>query len=515
MKETKIIVGENKLSDKEIEGLENFDKILAKHQQFTRKRKLMKGGLITAGVFVLGALLIYFLSQSGNEIHEERADESFIEQATTKPFDIELIRDTFLVNSELGGEFSYKNTKIIIPPNAFEDSNGTALTGDIILTYKEFHTAAEAFVAGIPMTYDSAETEFHFETAGMFEIRGFQNEKRILLSKSIEIHLASFNQENRFNQYFLDEVTGTWNYIQKDSIETNPIISLRDKKNAKEEFDKISRELNQLKNEVPVKKSNNSICVKLELDDKEFPEFASFKEVLFEVDNTDEARYKKMAETEYDDVKLNKNNDEFELHFYKKFKKTVVKVIPVYEGNAFEEALKTYDFKNGEKINKLKVKQKNLSETLNSVVNEEQYGSSPESFVTRIFIANRFGIFNSDCPQRMPRGQNLLVQYFNKLDKEFKDTLQLQSLYLVEENKTTLYTLRPNFTLSFNPNNKCALWGVTKDKKLVVLNAKDFLMIPKKSNLVCNLGFEVIDKNIFSEENVIKKLKIEALFESI
>ena len=515
MEETKIIVGENKLTDSEMEGMENFDQLLTKHQQYKWERKLKIGGLIAAGAFVLGTLLLFFFSTKKEVKEAEQTTNLTEEKALNKPFDVKLVRDTFIVISELGGEFTYKNTKIIIPENAFVDSNGSLIKGEVKITYKEFHTAAEAFVAGIPMTYDSTETEFHFETAGMFEIRGFKNGESILLSKPIEVQLASLNEANRFNQYYFDEVEDEWNYIKRDSIIKPAKLELVDKKEISKKLKQVSAELKSIKDDSPKAKAVNSVCVKLEIDETEFPEFTSLKEVLFEVNNVDEERYKQMSTTEFDDVKLKKNKNEFELHFYKKFKKTVLKVIPVYEGNAFEKALELYNTKNGEKIKDLTNRRKELNETLSSVVNEVQFGSSPESFVTRIFMANQFGIFNSDCPQRMPRGQTLLVEYFNKKDEAHKDTLKLQSLYLVEEDQTTLYTLRPNSTLSFNPQNKCALWGVTTDQKLVIITAKDFLKIPKRSNSVCNLEFELVEENMFSEENVIKKLKIEALFDSI
>ena len=74
------------------------------------------------------------------------------------------------------------------------------------------------------MTYDSAGVVYHFESAGMLDIKAFQNDEKIALAdgNSIDFQFNSTTAENGFNFYSLNEETGTWTYDnQPISIEKN------------------------------------------------------------------------------------------------------------------------------------------------------------------------------------------------------------------------------------------------------------------------------------------------------
>lgn len=513
MDKFKIMIGKNRLTEEEIKEGENFSQLLKKHQQFKLRKRIVVGGVLAVGALLLSGLFLY--PNSDKEKVEEVTINTKEEVNIQTPFNLTLNRDTLIVNNQLGGVFYHHNTKIIIPKNTFVDNNGELIQGNVEVTYKEFHTPIEAFVSGIPMTYDSADTEFHFETAGMFEIRGYHQHNSVMMKEPIQIELASFQLGNSFNQYYFDEDLGNWNFIQKDEIKNRTTLTQEEKKKIQQEIEEIAINLTEIEKNKPTLKANNSICVKLELDSNEFPEFISLKDVLFEVEEGDRLRYKKITGTEWDDVKLIQKEESLELHIFKRFKKKVIKVKPVYEGKSFETALIRYQTENKKAIKSLTNKQKALSQQLNSFSNEVKYQASVEGFVTRLFTINSFGIYNSDCPQRMPKGQLLAVEYLKKSESSQKDTLKLKNLYLVEENKNTLYTLGPTSNLSYNPNNKCVLWGVTVDDKLVIYTSKEFEKIPLNYQDIFNLEMEVIEEDIFSEKQLIEKLEIEVLFNSI
>lgn len=513
MDKFKIMIGKNRLTEEEMKESGNFSQLLKKHQQFKMRKRMVIGGVLAVGVLLLSGL--FFYPDSDNvKIEEETTHLKEVVSIQT-PLNLTLHKDTLIVNNQLGGVFYHHNTKITIPKNAFVDAHGELIQGNIEITYKEFHTPVEAFVSGIPMTYDSADTKFHFETAGMFEIRGYHKNNSVMMKETIQIELASFQLGNSFNQYYFDEDLGNWKFIQKDKLINRDTLSKKEKKKIQQEIDKITISLAEIEKNKPILKTKNSVCIKLELDSNEFPEFVSLKDVLFEIEEEDRVRYKKMAKTEWDDVKLIQQGESLELHIFKRFKKKVLKVEPVYEGKSFEVALSRYQTENKKAIEFLASKRKTLSQQLNSFSNEVKYQSSVEGFVTRLFTINSFGIYNSDCPQRMPKGQLLAVEYLKKSKSPEKDTLKLKSLYLVEENKNTLYTIGPTSNLSYNPNNKCVLWGVTIDDKLVIYKAKEFEKIPLNYNSVFNLEMEVIEEDIFSEKQLIEQLEIEALFNSI
>ena len=516
MEEFKIIKMKDRLTEEEIERAADFGQLLDKHQQYVKKKKWIAGGVITAGAFLLAAII--YLSVDNNKekpIANEKTPTEISTSHINRPFDIEEEKDTFKINNQLGDTIQYGNTKIIVPPNSFVDINGEPINGDVFLSYEEYHTPVEAFISGIPMKYDSADYEYHFETAGMFDIRGFTDSEEVFLANNIEVQLASKQSGNYFNQYYFDEEKGAWNYLSTDTSGFASLPDSIDKRGIDQQLRAVEQAINNLEKYKPVKRKPNSVCIELEVDSTEFPELISFKGILFEIDDDETEFHKEYVNLEWDDAKLKKTENGIELYVYKNYKKTILSVKPVYEGVSFTNALRKYEQVNRKRKDSLLTKKRKLFVQLTSFSNEMLANSDIENFVCRIFSVNKFGVYNCDNPQRMPKGQLLAVEYLRRSESTKKDTLKLKSLYLVEEDKNTLYTLRLSSTLSFNPNNKTAMWGVTLDNKLVVFKSSYFEEIPKNHQGVYNLEFDLVAKDLFSKENVIKKLDIEALFDSI
>lgn len=113
-----------------------------------------------------------------------------------------------VVNTEKGANFKLPNgTKIVVPQDAFVDKNNKPIVGNVDLEYREFHNAAQILASGIPMTYDSAGVKHQFESAGMFEMRGFQNNEPVFIAqnKGIDVDMASFVKGDDFRFYYLDQ----------------------------------------------------------------------------------------------------------------------------------------------------------------------------------------------------------------------------------------------------------------------------------------------------------------------
>jgi hypothetical protein len=113
-----------------------------------------------------------------------------------------------VVDGEKGAKFNLPNgTKILVPQDAFVDKNNKAIVGKVDLEYREFHEAAEILASGIPMVYDSAGIKQQFESAGMFEIRGFQDNKPVFIAKNktIAVDMASFVTGDNFRFYYFDQ----------------------------------------------------------------------------------------------------------------------------------------------------------------------------------------------------------------------------------------------------------------------------------------------------------------------
>jgi hypothetical protein len=113
-----------------------------------------------------------------------------------------------VVDTEKGAVVKLPNgTKITVPKNAFVDQHNQPIVGSVDLAYREFQNAAQILASGIPMTYDSAGVTHQFESAGMFEIRGFQDDKPVFIAKDkgIDVAMASFVKGNDFRFYYFDQ----------------------------------------------------------------------------------------------------------------------------------------------------------------------------------------------------------------------------------------------------------------------------------------------------------------------
>jgi hypothetical protein len=89
---------------------------------------------------------------------------------------------SYKVKSEQGATLKHSsNSKIIIPKKAFVNKQGQDIIGDVEIKYREFHNQADIIASGIPMAYDSAGVQSTLESAGMIDIKGYQNGEPVFI----------------------------------------------------------------------------------------------------------------------------------------------------------------------------------------------------------------------------------------------------------------------------------------------------------------------------------------------
>ena len=133
----------------------------------------------------------------------------------------------FDTNRDTVFQFS-TGTTIRIPAQAFRHDDGTSATGKVAVKYREFHDVSSVYLAGIPMDYQQGDQLKSFETAGSFDIRAFDNERPLQIDpdKSIGVRMASFESDEDYNFYYLNENARQW-----DSVGfAKPEINLEKKK---------------------------------------------------------------------------------------------------------------------------------------------------------------------------------------------------------------------------------------------------------------------------------------------
>ena len=142
----------------------------------------------TKNQWLLGGISIVILSSVGIYFYLTHYKSGIIQ-----PLGERIGFKTMQFNAEDGVEFHQSTgTHISIPGGILRNTSGKKVTGKVTLRFREFHTAHEIFLSGIPMQFGS-ERESYFNSGGMMELRIVQNGKNLSIEKGkqIDVELAS------------------------------------------------------------------------------------------------------------------------------------------------------------------------------------------------------------------------------------------------------------------------------------------------------------------------------------
>lgn len=487
MKNAKINKNRPEISSNDINKTKDFDYII-KHSKktFPYRKSLIIGGILSSFILI-GIVLLNRQKEIQTPIKNNKV---------YSPINFDNNHEVFTIATDTNSRITTKDNSIIeIPSNAFM-LNGQTVTDSVQLKFEKYTTIPEIFISQIPMTYDSANNQYHFESAGMFNISAYDFKGNKLSTNPyalISVKMSSTNSDNKFNQYYLNN-DSNWSFItsKKPQIHFNDKLSLISKNKAKIEQNK--KEINQFieKNipKIPAVANPNKYALNLKFEQKKFPELTVFNGVLFEIN--DKNIEENEISTGWSNYELIKENEKYTLKLYKKDEVEEYRVTPVIQKkdqkNATEKFKSLYaDFEkenknlfaeNLSKIDSLSSLNKKLNDSiknLNNIANTSFKELSAEqklnNKVYRIFTINKFGTYNSDCPQNLPEGFDIESPIFVN-SSEVKDTLKFHKIYLAEYGKNALYTLYENSyqeKVSFNPSKPTILWGITKNNKLATI----------------------------------------------
>ena len=111
-----------------------------------------------------------------------------------------------------GGVLNYTSgTKIKIQPYSVTYEDGTPVTGEFEIKYREFRNAAEIAFSGIPMTFNDQ----NFNSVGMYEIRGEQDGKTLKLTKPTVVNFQCTKGDAGVGFYHLDESARKWKKVKQ------------------------------------------------------------------------------------------------------------------------------------------------------------------------------------------------------------------------------------------------------------------------------------------------------------
>jgi hypothetical protein len=539
----KVNINRKEISSEEIAKQKNFDSVLKKlpAKFFLLKKPWFLSSVVVASIAI--AVSLFFVNKNKNATQlsttqsinnsDSLALEAFYKEEEKKPCiappiaGLNIPYTTYKVIAEKGGTLNFKtNSKITIPENAFIDKNGNLLKGEVELRYREFHDAADFFVSGIPMTYDSAGVRYQFESAGMMEILAYQNNEPVKMApeKSINIELASNYKGTEYNLYKLDTIKNDWSCLGKDKIKKEDEKKLKAEKfsNRNDSVKYVSiqetpsyKKIETKKTEIqktketqiaalpklapepkkPQQARKEKFTFNIDVDPQEYPELAVYKGLLFEVGNENKNFNTSMYDITWDEAVIKegtKQGENYLLTLTKTTKKYDLIVYPVFEGKNFEIAMKVYQdkFKQHQLLfGKRKAEEKRIEDAYQAklaalkkqqeAIEREWKMADANRFKTmttqekvyRMFTINSFGVFNCDNPSVYPQG--VLCTANLKADKD--RNLKCYQTFLVDKQKNGLFTYNRNpiTTFSFNPASTNMLWTV-EDGVLYWLKPEQF-----------------------------------------
>ena len=560
---TKFNLDREPVTDEEINSRKDFGELVNKFKKqsiekarsdvnFLKNKKVTYSAII-AGVAVVCTVTYFAVFKK--EPPKETANDKIItsqNQQTNSPDNkqnkafiappiskLNVPYTSYKVKAEQGATIKHKsNSKIIIPKKAFVDKQGQDIVGEVEIKYREFHNQADIIASGIPMNYDSAGVQSHLESAGMIDIKGYQNGEPVFINpkKQITVEFASEHKEDKYNMYELDTIAKNWTYISRDnsllnkkqSLPAQPLKSKEIEKTdspkaielqkqidaipPKIEAEKVTytQKVNQLPKHIEPNKPAKAIAgrpqFQLDVNYKEFPELAAFKNAVFEVGSENKNYNSKLAEITWSSAEVSEGPQKGKNYLLTlKLRERVEKLIvyPALTGADYDKALKSYESKFAEYKTlaaKREADEKRLKEEFEAKqaayvaeqkkLNEEfikekirwqreqqarQLSAVSQDFtsqaiVIRVFNISNFGIFNSDCPNSLPSGASIDPVYVNNENKITPITI-----YLICHNKNLVYNLQYG-KLKFNPKDSYSLCLISNGK-MYLCNKETFASI--------------------------------------
>lgn len=288
-------------------------------------------------------------------------------------------------------------SSIDVPTAAFVDANGSPVKGDVDITFREFHNAAEIIASGIPMkVFKENGKEEWMQTAGMYEINGSQNGQPVFVApgKTLNVNLVS-DVDGEYDFWKFDEDAGNWDNLGVSTPQPNPNATIPQNAPVNVGLPPVA----------PIAFNQNTPPIDLEVNLKNFPELADKQGIVWQYAGKDAqkdpANNRAIFQSSWDEIDLQANADgqTYTLTLENDDEKITLPVVPTLKGKDLEQALADYQ-------QRLKSYQKKLA----SASEVSKLRQQQASFI-RSYAIEGFGIFNYDILAKMDNIIPLLANF--------------------------------------------------------------------------------------------------------
>ncbi|GEM_PF-939708 len=442
------------------------------------------GAAAAAGIIILGTVFFFDQKTEPKAESNDQTPSQISETQQTENSNFNLPSWSYVISTKTACTLvSPKGVVLEIPAHAFSDANGQN-PDSVELELTHYDDIASILHSQIPMNYDSAGVEYHFQTDGMFQLLANAAGENITLNKEITIHYPQSSGIDGMNTYAF--TNGAWSYegsspltnyeeVCKETVyrfnkTTPPLAETSEEKTIKQKIKNLTNHSNELLADIsnlektaplePKKQNLNNYRFTLDVKPEEFPELTHFDDVVFEVKDS---RFSfNIYEETWNDISVKKSPKEGRyLITLKNIKRVeIFDVYPVLTENQYASALETYSQKKREielkkKDKRLKIKQnkqiekdflakletyqalkiqKSAKEQMVDMLTSEL---TPESPYRTISIGN-LGIINFDKPLTiLKKGMALAAAFVIK-----KSPLPVNAVSLIDTKDKKFYSWR-------------------------------------------------------------------------
>lgn len=423
-------------------------------------------------------------------------------QKINPPFPDKLKFEEFEINPTHKNTLKTSNgTQIYIPSNSFVDADGNPVDDNVIIKFKDYHDPVDVFLSGIPMGYDSAGTNYTFETAGMFQIFAEQKGDEIYLAKgkSIDVEFNS-KSEIQSNIYYYDTISNSWSYNKSEKAEDIAVIE-----DKKDNIEKQIEDYTYQFNEETGDNYNVSYGSSQEKKNKAIPKekrkiHDNLKQFIVKV--KDQNGNSKIIELlpnqnfkdEYYSVtwtstKLIKQDNNLYTVVLQKDKKEFRFLGKEQTGESAAAVDKSLDEINSNKQKRIELQSElaNKIEKLRVLQNDFSTALMNGFSTQRIMTINRLGTWNCDRPLPMPEmAEPGNMQFFDAQN----NVLDYKTLNIAQVHKNVLWNYPNTLNWYYSSRYDNILWFVTTNNKIAIVEPPAFSLGKTQKQVVVKV-FEV------------------------
>lgn len=363
-------------------------------------------------------------------------------------------------------------SSIDVPESAFVDAQGQPVNGNVDIVFREFHNAAEIIACGIPMKVMGENGgEDWMQTAGMYEINGFQNGQPVFVApgKSLNVNLVS-EVDGEYDFWYFDPEAGNW---ENRGVST-PVPNVAQDVAAEVPAD-VLRKAGPAP-VAPVAFRENTPPIDLDINLKKFPELAGKRGVIWQYAGKDArqdpANNPGLFTKNWEDIDIALNPDgrTYTLTLVNDDETVKLPVAPALKGKDLEQARADYQQRLADYKKKLA-----------SATEAQAFRDDQKAFV-RSFQIQGFGVYNYDILMKFKNAIPVLANFDFGTDIPANLRREI-SVYLVSGNGRMVVNYPPSDWHKFriDPDMESSIVAVLPGNKLATLSGED---IKKQMNAI-------------------------------